>query len=205
MYKIYINKTAIRLADSKEVKNLVPTKKHLVYKYHGSKGSLLNFIDTAEKTDRYENITLHSDKEEQLIQDFFKLFKIVEAAGGLVHNPKGEVLMIFRRDSWDLPKGKIDPGETPDEASVREVQEETGIQNIKLGPLLHTSYHTYKNRKGNRVLKPTYWYHMETTDLDLIPQAEEDIEEAVWIDKAEFLASDKPVYRSIKDVLLVKS
>ncbi len=74
---------------------------------------------------------------EKLKKAFFKLFKPVTAAGGLVENEKGEVLLIFRRGKWDLPKGKLDPGETIEQCAVREVEEETGLKNIELKKSRH--------------------------------------------------------------------
>ena len=71
-------------------------------------------------------------------------------------------LLIFRRGHWDLPKGKIDPGETPEQAAIREVQEETGLRELTLGPALPASFHTYRDQQDRRVLKQTYWYLMDT-------------------------------------------
>ncbi len=201
MYKIYINKTVIQFAPQKDVAQYKVTPEHLVGHYHGRRTGLLNYIDSAEKSERLKSITLLSEDLEGLINDFFSFFKLVEAAGGLVFNPQKELLAIFRIGMWDLPKGKIETGETPDVAAVREVQEETGIKNIRLGELLHTSYHTYRNRKGKRCLKPTFWYEMFTNDVELTPQGEEDIEQAIWVSKEAFLGGNYPTYGSILDVL----
>jgi len=174
----------------------------LTFEYYGKKGQLLNFIDSAEKSPKQDkSVILYTKEIESLINDFFALFKVVQAAGGLVFNPDNEILAIYRRGYWDLPKGKLDPGETPDEASVREVQEETGIQQIDRGELLITTYHIYRNRKEVRCLKPTFWYHMQTKDLVLTPQAEEDIEEAKWIDPKEFLGGGYEMFGTIRDVV----
>ncbi|MEM1216625.1 MAG: NUDIX hydrolase, partial [Bacteroidota bacterium] len=123
------------------------------------------------------------------------------AAGGVVRNFAGQWLVIFRRDSWDLPKGKIDPGETPEQAAVREVREETGLQNITLGAELPSTYHTYPDKKGRRVLKRTYWYFMDTNETTLVPQTEEDIEQAIWMSAEQFLGEERPVYTSIRRLL----
>jgi len=143
---------------------------------------------------------LYTDDVEQLFQDFASQYKIVEAAGGVVTNETGKVLLLFRRGFWDLPKGKIDSGETKEAAAVREVQEETGLQQLTLGTALGETYHTYKDGK-TRILKRTYWYAMRTRETRLQPQTEEDIEQAVWVELNSFLNEEDRVYGNIRDVL----
>lgn len=138
---------------------------------------------------------------EELKKAFFKKFVLVQAAGGLVRNEKDEVLMIFRRGKWDLPKGKLDKGETLEECAVREVEEETGLKNIQLtGPLLVT-HHTY--HEGTRfILKESHWFSMETkSDQALVPQAEEDIYEIKWVKNGELKQYFKNTFPSVVDVL----
>ena len=138
---------------------------------------------------------------EELKKAFFKKFVLVQAAGGLVRNEKDEVLMIFRRGKWDLPKGKLDKGETLEECAVREVEEETGLKNIQLtGPLLVT-HHTY--HEGTRfILKESHWFSMETkSDQVLVPQAEEDIHEIKWVKNGELKQYFKNTFPSVVDVL----
>ncbi len=200
MYKIYINNTPVFLVDSEYAKTLTQDAKNLVNRYINHR-NLFQVINLLENNDQYESVTLHSKNLEQLKSEFFGVFKIVEAAGGVVFNEANEALMIFRRGFWDLPKGKIDKGETKDEAALREVQEETGVQQLDLIQPILTTYHTYRNRKNLRCLKPTYWYLMKTTDMELAPQTEEDIEKAVWMNLEEFLGSEQIVYGSILDVL----
>ena len=110
------------------------------------------------------------------------------AAGGLVTNPKGEILWIFRRGFWDLPKGKLDQGETIQSCAVREVAEETGIRNIQLHEMLCFTNHLYFDKYLNEeVVKRTYWFHMTISNMqDGIPQTTEDIEKIEWLtlDKA---------------------
>lgn len=103
------------------------------------------------------------------------------AAGGLVLNERNELLMIFRRGKWDLPKGKLEEGETIEACAVREVEEETGLRNIQLHELIDTTLHTY-TEKGKTIEKLTYWYSMRTdSKQQLIPQTEEDIQQIKWI------------------------
>ena len=127
-------------------------------------------------------------------------FKIIEAAGGYVLNESSQLLVFYRRGSWDIPKGKIDPGETPEQAALREVMEETGLQNLSLGDFMMHTWHTYV-LKGERILKKTWWYRMQTTDHTLIPQTEEDITEICWVNPAEWLRTESNVYPSIKEVI----
>ena len=104
------------------------------------------------------------------------------AAGGLVTNPQGQILWIFRRGFWDLPKGKLDEGETIQTCAVREVEEETGIKNIRLHELLKFTNHTYFDTHLNQeVVKRTYWFHMTISAAQMgVPQTTEDIEKIEW-------------------------
>ncbi|MEI6189678.1 MAG: NUDIX domain-containing protein [Chitinophagia bacterium] len=104
------------------------------------------------------------------------------AAGGLVTNPNGQILWIFRRGFWDLPKGKLDEGETIQTCAIREVQEETGIRNIQLHELLKFTNHRYfDNYSNEEVTKRTYWFHMTIDEHQIgVPQITEDIEKIEW-------------------------
>jgi 8-oxo-dGTP pyrophosphatase MutT (NUDIX family) len=108
--------------------------------------------------------------------------KQIIAAGGLVTNPKGEILWIFRRGFWDLPKGKLDEGETIQTCAIREVQEETGLQQIQLHGMLCFTNHTYFDAYiKEEVVKRTYWFHMTIDNLqEGVPQITEDIEKIEW-------------------------
>jgi 8-oxo-dGTP pyrophosphatase MutT (NUDIX family) len=105
------------------------------------------------------------------------------AGGGLVLNDAGELLMIFRRGKWDLPKGKLDDGETILECAVREVKEETGLQQIEHGELIGITYHEYFDPYlKEEVIKESHWYAMRVRGTQtLTPQIEEDITEIKWV------------------------
>ena len=201
MYKVFINETPLIFTNTEGV---LPEWKNddnvLTTKYLGKKKFLHNYIDLLEKSNKYHQVVLFSDDLKALWSDFSSIFKVIEAAGGVVFNEKEEVLVIFRRNFWDLPKGKIDKGESPEEAAVREVQEETGLKNVILGKHILDTYHTYE-LKGKRILKKTYWYEMKTTDTQLIPQQEEDIEQAEWVILSDFLNSKPVIYGNILIVL----
>lgn len=112
---------------------------------------------------------------------FLRELKLVEAAGGIVHFA-GSILLMKKRGLWDLPKGKIDAGEQPDQTAVREVEEETGVKAEIVGklPAIYHVYDTY----GILTLKKTYWYGMETKMLpELKPQIEEGIDHLEFVEK----------------------
>jgi ADP-ribose pyrophosphatase YjhB (NUDIX family) len=131
---------------------------------------------------------------------FAKRFEWVEAAGGVVENAQGQVLMIFRRGRWDLPKGHQDPGEEISVTALREVQEETGIDELVLRDLICITDHCYI-RDGKWHLKHTWWYDMLYTDpTDLTPQTEEDISKAAWVAKSSLPPFLLNTYPSIIEV-----
>lgn len=141
--------------------------------------SLLHEID---KNQFHAGIIIHKDFN-KLKREFFKHFKLVKAAGGLVKNKAGEVLLIFRRGKWDLPKGKLDKGESIVECAIREVQEETGLKKIKAGEEIDITYHTYVEF-GKHILKESHWFIMNSlVEETLQPQIEEYITEIRWVKK----------------------
>jgi 8-oxo-dGTP pyrophosphatase MutT (NUDIX family) len=138
---------------------------------------------------------------EELKKAFFKKFTLVQAAGGLVLNEKKEILLIFRRGKWDLPKGKLDKGEKLEDCAIREVEEETGLKNIELISPLTTTYHTY--HEGTKyILKESHWYLMKVTGKQqLIPQTDEDILEIKWVKEMDPNKYEQNSFPSIADVL----
>lgn len=129
--------------------------------------------------------------------------RTIIAAGGLVFNEQQELLMIFRREKWDLPKGKLDEGELIETCAVREVEEETGLRNVILGDLITKTYHEYFDKWIEEdVIKETWWYEMKVTDSPtLIPQVEEDIEKVVWANEKEVAVFLKNSYPTIVDLV----
>ncbi len=131
---------------------------------------------------------------------FQSCFRLIQAAGGRVINEDNAVLFIYRRDTWDLAKGKVDKGETLEEAAVREVKEECGLVDLHLQSFLLATYHIYEI-KHKWVLKTTFWYNMSATKHQpLIPQLEEEITDMRW-----FAPSDQEwrsnTFPSIADVM----
>lgn len=148
----------------------------------------------------HAGVFFHADLD-KLKKDLFKKFTLIRAAGGLVTNPEDEVLLIFRRGKWDLPKGKLDDGEKLEDCAIREVEEETGLKHVKIiGPLTIT-YHTY--HEGSKfILKESHWYSMKAGgEQKLVPQTEEDIQEIKWVKTADLEKYMKNTFPSVIEVL----
>ena len=134
-------------------------------------------------------------------ETFCSLYIILDAAGGIVLNKEKKLLMIYRNEHWDLPKGKIEKGENRNDAALREVTEETGVRNLAIEHECLTTYHIYPFKNKN-ILKRTYWFRMisedETTPL---PQVDEGITIAEWKDKEEVKKAAKYSYQSVVNLL----
>lgn len=144
-------------------------------------------------------ITLLKDQEQ--LQRFCSDKRVIEAAGGLVINRSGDLLMIYRRGKWDLPKGKLDAGETLEACALREVSEETGLTQLSLIRFLHTTYHTYVQDE-QEIIKPSHWFlmHQQSTEA-LVPQIEEDITDIKWVSKEEVRNLAEITFGSIREMI----
>lgn len=148
----------------------------------------------------HAGIYKHTNLEE-LRKAVWKKFKVIQAAGGIVFNENKQLLFMFRRGKWDLPKGKLDKGETLEQCAVRETEEETGLKNVSLHKHLLTTYHTY-DENGKHILKETYWYLLSVDgNQQLVPQAAEQIEAVEWAIKSNLQKYLPNTYPSVVDVL----
>jgi ADP-ribose pyrophosphatase YjhB (NUDIX family) len=146
-------------------------------------------------------VNLFSDNVEKLWENFADSFNKLTAAGGLVRNEAGEILFIKRLGKWDLPKGKVENGESIEEAANREVKEECGLTELELGEKLPTTFHMYQMEEKN-ILKETHWFEMKSvSEQDLVPQTEEDIELVKWVDPKQIEEQLKNTYSSLKQIL----
>lgn len=204
MYKICYNDKIIRLLHIDLNSHLPESDDHyLKALYPGKTKFLLNYLDKVEKSKDLKHIDILSPNPKLTLLDFKAVCKVVKAAGGLVVNDSGRVLMIHRRGSWDLPKGKMEQGETKKISAIREVKEETGLTDVRLLSKLITTFHIYRIKSSQkRILKPSYWYLMKSNQKHLVPQTEEDIERAEWMKvNSDSLQKLQPIYANIKDVL----
>ena len=180
--RIYYNTQCIFIAhNASELLEQKGLQNYLIVR-NGSKKDLKESFET------FSDSGLHNLIIEGNVQEIFSLFKKnfeeIVAGGGVVWNNEDQLLMIHRLSKWDLPKGKLDPGEDIAQCAVREVEEETGLDKISLKDFIRTTYHIY-NMRNLWILKRTEWYEMRAPIQELIPQAEEDITEAVWVPRKE--------------------
>lgn len=130
----------------------------------------------------------------------FKNHQKIEAAGGIVKR-KNDYLFIERNGVWDLPKGKVEENESVEEAAVREIEEECGIEQPMINHLLGYTFHTYEY-KGIPVLKKNWWFVLNYSGSKKVtPQTEEGISQVVWLKKKQWVKVLENTYPSIIQVL----
>jgi 8-oxo-dGTP pyrophosphatase MutT (NUDIX family) len=130
----------------------------------------------------------------------------VTAAGGVLYRRDGredpQVVLIYRNKVWDLPKGKIEPGETVEECAIREVAEEIGLSDLpEIVQKLTETYHEYE-REGTRYGKTTYWFSMQLSsglNDGFVPAVDEGIEKVKWATLSD--AEQVVGYENLFDVL----
>jgi ADP-ribose pyrophosphatase YjhB (NUDIX family) len=197
MLKIFVNECPIILADPAEYQNMQTSAFVRIDDNPATFAEVIQWMLVAPSK---EYICITSD-----VQRSFEVLKSVckpiEAAGGVVFNKSGKLLMIKRLGYWDLPKGKVDPGETVDFTAIREVKEECGLTNCKIIKPVGKTYHIYQ-QYPEKMLKTCHWFMMDCSDLqDPVPQTEEHIEMAVWRDLSEFDLDTFETYNTIRDLL----
>ena len=158
------------------------------------------FISELEKAET-ESGYICGKNADVLMLEFADNFEKIEAAGGIIQNSNKDILFIFRRGFWDLPKGKIDEGENEEQAALREIEEETGLNKLSLKHKIGKTYHIYQH-KGQTIFKTTHWFHCIAEDNQaLIPQTSEDIEEIKWFKTKDIKVPTDNTYQNIRDIL----
>ena len=191
MYKVFANRHLIILTSKK--KHLILNNSFLL--------SSLNIDEILKKTRKYKKIYLFYPKKKELLSQFKKKIKTIYAAGGIVNNKKNEMLFIFRRGKWDLPKGKADIGETNKQTALREVIEETGIKELVIRNFFKTTFHLVRNN-GKYFLKETTWYLMYSNyEGKLYPQYEEGIKSVKWKNIKQINKIKEKTFKNISIIL----
>ena len=171
MYKVFVNEAPLILTNKKP-------KNSTGNVFLMEDNSINNAITALSK--KRIDIAYIYDPSKEILEKFSMKIPIVVAAGGMVRNKKGKVLFIYRNGKWDLPKGKLDKGESIEKAAVREVEEETGIKGLAIKNYLKTTFHIFK-RNGEYHLKKVVWFNMITSYTGkLTPQKNEGITKVRW-------------------------
>ena len=166
MYKVFVNESPLILTNEKP--------DNTVGNVFLMEDNAINYAITSLSKKLLKEAYIY-DPSDKILEKFSSKIPIVVAAGGLVKNKKGKVLFIYRNDKWDLPKGKLDKGESIEKAAMREVEEETGVSGLHIDKYLKTTYHIFK-RNGEYRLKKVYWFAMITKfEGTLIAQTDEGI------------------------------
>jgi len=198
MYKVFFNGRTIYLDDT--LPDMTKVGRDYVCAFENItdlRPQLKQFLDP----DKKGNLYIFHDDTETLFKTFRQCFNNIDAAGGLVLNEKGEILVIKRRGKWDLPKGKAEAGESPEQTALREVEEECGLTGLILQRFLISTYHVYKLNK-DLMLKRTDWFEMKYKGESApVPLAKEDISQASWIKRVRLKEIYDNTYTSIIDVL----
>ena len=193
MYKVFVNDKPIILTDS--------LKKNNNFRVYLFKDIVVDEILHKLKRGNSKGVNLFCGNLERDWETFKKHFKVVSAAGGLVLNPKKEILFIHRLGIWDLPKGRIEKGESIEETAVREVEEECGVENLVLEKPLITTYHLFFMNNIQQ-LKITHWFLMHTDfQGKLTPQLEEGITKVAFKNDTQVEEAIQNTYANIKLVL----
>ena len=190
MYKVFINDKPLFLTN--EVAKETDFQLFLLESVYIEQLIIKMFNNKINKAYLY-----HPD-EKEILNKVKEKIPVKKAGGGLVYNKKGEVLFIFRNGKWDLPKGGCDKGEEIEDCSIREVEEETGVNDLKITKKLQKTYHVFK-RNGVYRLKITHWFEMTTTFEGMpVPEVNEGIEKVAWLNQEQIKEALTNSYENIK-------
>ncbi len=197
MYKVFIEKITLKFISKEEKHN----SEELFFCESSVRGSVSNLKKVISGLSGSTVIVNYICENPQLsFEQYFEEYDKIEAAGGIVKR-KSSYLFIKRNGLWDIPKGKIDEGESPKIAAVREIEEECGVCNAHIENLICCTYHTYAY-KGLPTLKKTYWYALSYEGPKVEkPQIEEGITKVKWMKQHKITKVIDHTFLSIIEVI----
>ncbi len=201
MYKVFFKDRTVYFGD--DFSKIFERNSGLFYKYNNIH-ELTELVHAFYFLEKIDKLFIFHDDILTLFDEFKACFNYVEAGGGVVLNEKGEFLVMLRSGIWDLPKGKLEKKESFESAALREVEEETGLDQLKIVQPVLSTYHTYQE-KDKMILKKTKWYEMLFTgDKVPVPEVEENITETRWVVPGNTDFIRKNTYPSVLDVLYLR-
>ncbi len=202
-YKIFVNDFLVYLRQGipslKEIDESYPLQS--VFMLSEPIPSEIDYLaEVFETQDAVQNYIFPMDDPDIFFQHLKESYKYIEAAGAVVRNENNELLMIKRRGVWDLPKGKIETKEKPEDAAIRELKEETGLGEVELNDFLADTYHLFTISEKIH-MKRTQWFNMSAKSAqDLKPEEGEGIVEVKWIPEEEISTYLENSYRSLREL-----
>ncbi len=188
MYKVFFNESQLTFSNQSN-----PEAKNILFHHETQFDEAFHLLSS--NSSKFVNI--FSDDIDAVWASFLNYFKHIKAAGGIVRNPQDDILFIFRLGKWDLPKGKMEEGESKEESAIREIEEECSITNLQLKRFLMPTFHIYYLREY--VIKETYWFEVFYDGVELpLPQTEEGIETVEWKKECEIPQLLENSYPNIK-------
>lgn len=201
MYKVFFKDRTVYFGD--EFSKAFEKNTGLFYKYNNLQ-ELTELVHAYYDLKQIDKLFIFHQDIITLFEEFKSCFNYIEAGGGVVLNKDGNFLVIKRDGIWDLPKGKLEKGETIEAAALREVEEETGLSPLSITQPILSTFHTYQ-LTDDMTLKKTKWYEMHYDGNDKpVPQLIENITEIRWVEpgKTDFIR--KNTYPSVLDVLYIR-
>ena len=199
MYKVFKETMPLVLHD---IPLFLSDEPNYIYLKVETEDDCRTMIESFWDADGLRGISLYSPNFDEFVINFKNNFLVVEAAGGIVFSPGGKLLVIRRSGFLDLPKGHLKKNESLADGAIREVKEECGITGLSVvdtEPL--NTFHLYE-KDGERILKKTWWFTMNTREEQKpVPQAEEGIEAAQWMTRKEVIGKLPEFYPSLADLL----
>ena len=198
MYKVFYNDRVIFFTN---VSAPVIDRPGALHYHFSSVEEMMALLEAfKEHMDFIDELYIISDQPKETFLLLHEYYRLIIAGGGIVKNEKGEVLLIYRRGKWDLPKGKAEGNETIEETAVREVQEECALKRVMAKKEFSRTYHIYKMKTGY-VLKETVWFEMLADSSEMIkPQEQEDISDVRWVPPNELPGFADETYASLREL-----
>ena len=188
MYKVFFNESQLTFSNQSN-----PEAKNILFHHETQFDEAFHLLSS--NSSKFVNI--FSDDIDAVWASFLNYFKHIKAAGGIVRNPQDDILFIVRLGKWDLPKGKMEEGESKEESAIREIEEECSITNLQLKRFLMPTFHIYYLREY--VIKETFWFEVFYDGVELpLPQTEEGIETVEWKKESEIPQLLENSYPNIK-------
>ena len=201
MYKVFFKDRTVYFGD--DFSKIFERNNGLFYKYNNIH-ELTEVVHAFYFLKKIDKLFIFHNDIITLFDEFKACFNYVEAGGGVVINEKGEFLVMLRNGIWDLPKGKLEKGENFESAALREVEEETGLDQMVIKQPVLSTFHTY-TEKGNMMLKKTKWYEMlYSGNKTPVPETRENITETRWVSPGNTDFIRKNTYPSVLDVLYLR-